>query len=531
MPDTRSNMFSTRQCFFFRFLMFPIFGLLFSTYTAAQTNFIPLERGDIKEKEDRWTFSPNVQLSGDYRFHAFYKISGTRDQKIQGQPAPNEVIFENDLRFRVRSAMHRIFSINLEMEVRQDPFNDSDLRGQEAGSRDTPDSQLTFLQARQAYFEYNSNPRSVVKLGKHYLNIGDRKGKVFSGILSGISQQCTAGTWCYEVGALRTAPNPGDWMYYLSLDYPFIDYKNADGSASNVFNVEIFRILYTERHIPLAKTNVPAPRPYELDYVREDIYAKDREDRIMAFDAFEQQYFGMRLKWETTHWFLSLDGTAVQGIRRLHLLPDEKGSIGMAFFGENTALNRHKYTTNEVIAGLVTELEVSYHTEVYRFGLMGLYASGDKEQADPSHEGANLLKSYHGYYEITPGTYQGTRFYFNGKSTTLDGGTGLGHSVNNSSVFGIRYHVTSEEPLFHYELGLYELNRVRSVFNERGDRVRHIGQEWDNRFLWNMDKHLHLEVEVNLFRPGGAFSYDDYTPPILSPELIIHGVGRLIYSF
>ena len=32
----------------------------------AQANFVPLERGDVSEREENLTFSPGLKLSGDY---------------------------------------------------------------------------------------------------------------------------------------------------------------------------------------------------------------------------------------------------------------------------------------------------------------------------------------------------------------------------------------------------------------------------------------------------------------------------------
>ena len=61
------------RVFFIRLLSLSpafIFLVLLSTSGSAyaQSYFVPLERGDYTEREEHLTFSPGVELSGDYRF-------------------------------------------------------------------------------------------------------------------------------------------------------------------------------------------------------------------------------------------------------------------------------------------------------------------------------------------------------------------------------------------------------------------------------------------------------------------------------
>ena len=44
--------------------------------TVAQTHFVPLERGDVFERKEHLTFSPGVELSGDFRLRTS-KINST----------------------------------------------------------------------------------------------------------------------------------------------------------------------------------------------------------------------------------------------------------------------------------------------------------------------------------------------------------------------------------------------------------------------------------------------------------------------
>lgn len=525
-------MYTYRQsitCITYRNLFNTIIGILIGLIipifepveTNAQTNFIPMERGEYKEVEDRWAFSPGLELSGEYRGRSLLKSSGQLPAKEYGEPSPSDVFLDQDLRLKIRSTAHRMFSINLELETFQEPINNADIRSQQSTQNST-ESQEVILQARQAYLEYNPNPKAILKLGKHEINVGDRRGKIFSGILTGFSESCTAGTWCFEIGALKLAQHPADWLYYGSLDYPFFYEVDEKGNPIHILRVEVFRIKYTERNIPLGINNVPAPRTSS----DEDIYVVDQDGNTMYYDAHEQEYWGLRFVWETKRWFFYADAVANQGNRRYHLKPDEDGLVHNANLGD-----KNFKQTKESIAGVAGEIELSFRLPEHTFTLMGLYSRGDRQKEDTAREGKNYLRILEGYYEIAPGSYQGTRFYFNGKSNDWRSGTGLGHSINNTVLGGFRYRISPQTMPFFYEIGLYELQRDRSILNENGVREKYIGTELNNMFSTKVDKYLTLDLELNAFLPGGAFSFDDHSRPFDNPELITHFVGRIRYSF
>ena len=107
------------------------------------------------------------------------------------------------------------------------------------------------------------------------------------------------------------------------------------------------------------------------------------------------------------------------------------------------------------------ELEMSYTSGDHRYGFIAMMARGDKEIQDPNKEGLNYLRDLSGYYEIMPGTYKGTQFYFNGGSTELNSGTGLGHSINNTSMLGLRYNYDVPDSETLYLGGIYQLKRMQ----------------------------------------------------------------------
>ena len=171
--------------------------------TYAQANFVPLERGDVSEREEHLTFSPGLKLSGDYRFRTSKIHSQSLPESRTETNSPEEFSFDQDLRIHLRSTVHRVISLNLEIATIQEPIYKSDIRATRTSRITGYESQAANLTARQSYLELNRNPNEEAKLGKHVINIGDRRGKVFSGILSGFSQRCKAGTWCYELSLIH----------------------------------------------------------------------------------------------------------------------------------------------------------------------------------------------------------------------------------------------------------------------------------------------------------------------------------------
>ena len=87
---------------------------------TAQTHFVPLERGDVSERNEHLTFSSGVELSGDYRLR-ISKINSTSLPVSRTETnSAEEFSFDQDLRLRLRSTVHRIISINLELATNQE---------------------------------------------------------------------------------------------------------------------------------------------------------------------------------------------------------------------------------------------------------------------------------------------------------------------------------------------------------------------------------------------------------------------------
>ena len=80
-------------------------------------------------------------------------------------------------------------------------------------------------------------------------------------------------------------------------------------------------------------------------------------------------------------------------------------------------------------------------------------------------------------------------------------------------------------------MGLYELKRIKPVLDIQGSKSSMIGLELDNTFTILFAGYAKIDLDINAFLPGKAFSYDDQTVPAVNENIIYHFAGRLTYSF
>lgn len=495
---------------------------------AAQSNFIPLERGDHSERKERLTFSPGLEFSGSFRFRTSKVHSTSSMQSRSDTNSPEEFSLDQDLRLHFRTNLHRTISINLEIATNQEPYYKSDIRTSKTSRHSELDSQLSNIYARQSYLEINRNPSEETKLGKQIINIGDRRGKVFYGILSGLTQRCKAGTWCYELGGMKLSSADGDWLYFFSLDYPFWHEVDGLGSIIDSFRIEVFRIKYTEHDVPLGLNNIPASRLSENNLADLEsngfnsgsscndilsIYTVNSSCKPIYYNAHELEYFGIRLQWQTNNWYIYADIISNQGNRNYYQYDDRHN------------LDRRK------ISGNAAEFEISWMKTGEKFTFLGMMAQGDEQLSDDSNTGLNYRRNLNGFFEISPGTYRGTQFYFNGGSPEINSGTGLGHSINNTQLSGFVYHYDIPETRVTYKFGIYNLMHIKPVIDSFGNKSSKIGVEWDNTFSMVFAEHAKIDLDFNAFKPDLAFSYSDHITPPAKRDTIYHLAGRITYSF
>jgi hypothetical protein len=229
--------------------------------------------------------------------------------------------------------------------------------------------------------------------------------------------------------------------------------------------------------------------------------------------AHEQEYYGLKLFYENTNYKIYADFIGNLGNRKYYVY--------------DLRTNQHKQKVN----GFASEIELSINFDKSEFSFINLFARGDKQIADPNKLGLNFKRDLGGFYEIVPGSYQGNQFYFNGSNSVLNSGTGLGHSINNTNMQGIRLKYNLSDSEIKYKAALYQIKRVESVIDNDGEFVKDIGLEFDNVFSLIIANHAVLEVDMNFFLPKEAFSLNDHTPPGQITDLFLLLATRFILYF
>jgi hypothetical protein len=506
----------------------------------AQLNFKPLERGEVTETEEKLIVLRGLDVGGDYALRA-------REQKSSGlTDLQRNTEVDQDFRLNFHTLFHRDVAMHLTVQTGRTALDSTNLRVPQAGDRGGMiDGEPITLTAREAYLRYDFNPNSHLLFGKHELSLGDRRGKVLNVIAPGVTFDCRVGTWCMPFGAVRVGSNSSDWTYHWALDYRAWD--EPQNGLRSVLEVEIFRIMYTEQNIPLAKNLGPgawrrnpnddpsAPTTAApAGLITEDVAPTSAicgarcAKRPILYDAHEQNYFGLRANWEASAFFWNFDITSAQGNRKYHLYSQDSGPLYNAGLGQPLF--------KQTQSGIAMESEIGFRWLNGRMGLRAMHATGDPPAmlGDGSSlpNGAGYLRSLRGYYEISPGTYRGTRLYFNGADGQVELGGGLGHSINNKRVVGFFLDLDYPETTrVGYSLGLHQIWLNEAVYNQAGELKDNVGFEWDNMLTWHIHKALKFQAEANLLQAGGAFALNDTTPPESLQFLFVQAIGRLVYHF
>jgi hypothetical protein len=500
-------------------------GLMLAAATAlAQTNFAPLEQGEYEEDEDRVLVIKGVEANLKYAFRLHDLSAGDASGDIQ------TTRLDQDLRLDLSTNIHRDLSVHLVLETFQEPISEGNIREQPEADRDrTADSGDLAIHAREAYLRYFFNPNSALTFGKQELAIADRKGLVYAGIAPAVHFDCTVGTWCMPFGGIKVNENTADWLYHWGLTYTAWD-DRPPGELPSSLRVGLFRYYYSEQGIPLARNN--GPGYFNPDDPTTPIEGQQTDDagNPIYYDITDHDIFGLNVDWEGGALFGSLNFANSQGERNYHLYrADVTGLPEMQFDTEDPVKKRQKK-----INGWVLHAELGYKWRPRKLGLVGfrwLHATGDPDRGNRNN-GASFLRGMSGYYEVTPGSYSGTRLWFNGSDASVDGGAGFGHSVNNTRMYGLFLEAHDPDSArAGYSGGFYYLKRIHSVLDTKDKKQDYIGMEWDNMLTWYFHNAAKVQFELNLMEQGGAFAYSDFETPDREKHLIVQTIARIVYEF
>jgi hypothetical protein len=519
-------------------LLLPL--LLPSVARAQQLNFQPLERGDYTDVEQKLIMLRGLEVGVDYAL----QFRNQRDPELPADLRGSDV--NQDLRLNLDTVFHRDARVHLSLELANQRFTGN--VGLRDSTTDTSgrlnDGFATALNVREAYLRYNFNPRSGLIMGKQELSLGDRRGMTFDALVPAFTFDCQVGTWCMPFGVALLGQHKGDGIVHWALQYNAYDTAPpappspvsppagspppapvpATGLRDRL-QVEIFRLRYNETNVPLGlnlgpgrfnpsdPTSVSAFDPSQLLDVGgagEPVY----------YDAHSQDYFGFRVNWLGGPMFANFDVVVYRGNRGYHLYTQD------SFLSQTGT-----FLANRPVKGTALQTELGYRWEQGRAGLRYMTATGDRYEValdgQPSYN-----RALSGYYEITPGSYSGTRLWFNGANTRVDLGGGLGHSVNNTRLLGAFFDWNDpDKRRVGYAAGIYDLTLNNPIPDSTGKLQNRIGVEVDNMLTWYFHQAIRLQFEANAILAGGAFRPDDFTPPDYRQHAFYQMVGRLVYSF
>lgn len=485
---------------------------------AQQLNFQPLERGDYTEEEQRIIMLRGLEASANYAAEFRNDHQGNLPIEQKGSQ------LRQDFRLKLDSIYNRDLRLHLTLDLSTRRFSSADLRSStQSAPGSLNDSLPTVLNVREAYLRFNFNPRSGIIIGKQELSLGDRRGKTFDALVPGITFDCFVGTWCMPFGVAVVGRFHSDAVTHWALQYNAYD-TPSDGMR-DLLKVEVYRIRYEEGDVPLG-TNLGPARYNPADPTAGAGTADSSQlldtgtgGQPIYYDAHAQDYYGFRADWKGGAFFANFDATAFRGERAYHLFN----------MSQDLALTNNRRTVVQV-RGTALEGELGLRWLKGHFGLRFMTATGDSYQAYSN--GENYNRSLGGYYEIVPGSYAGTRLWFNGANTTVDSGSGLGHSVNDTRLFGT--FVDWKDPdvrRMGYRGGLYSLSLNKPIPDADGNLKKRIGTEWDNMLIWYAHKSMQLQFEANVILAGGAFRVNDYSAPDPKQHNYYQAVARLVYAF
>ena len=485
---------------------------------AQQLNFQPLDRGEFTEVEQRLMVAKSLEVGADYSMRV-------RTQNQDDLPAAERnTEIGQDLRLRLETIFHTDVQVHLTLELVEESFTrgstrlaPKDRRGQ------TNDGFPTTLNAREAYLRYRINPRSSLLLGKQEISLGDRRGKTFHALVPAITMDCKIATWCMPFGVANLGGTNDSAVTHWALQYQAWD--TQEGAFRDHLEVEVFRVHYAEADVPLGRNLGPA----RYNPANPDSVAGAHPSQLLDpggatpgpvyYDAKAMEYFGFRVNWEGGALFANMDVVGVKGERRYHLWNAHQ-TLSAAGQAEN----------RQSVRGSTAEAELGYRWGMGRIGLRYMTATGLSNQ--PYSNGQNYLRSVVGYYEIVPGSYRGTRLWFNGADGSLEDGAGLGHSVNNTRLQGIFFDWADQSKArVGISTGLYDLRHNEPIPDANGVLQQKIGLEWDNTVTWYVHKALKFQAEANGILAGGAFRPDDTSVPNPIQDNFYQFVGRVVYSF
>mgnify|MGYP003966856801 FL=1 len=482
-----------------------ILGSLLIQYNQklfAQQYFTSLKRGEYKVVEEDTNFNPGAKISGSYEaFGASRRLGFFNGDAFGGK------IYQ-DISLNLQSKVNTNVSLHVKLGHKSFVVSEQDSAYSTAypsESRDSTSDDGFNVVFDEAFLEYNHNPNASLRIGRQYIDMGDRKGLIFEGEATAISQGCRIGTWCYSIGGARIGEGGSSALLWAQLDYPVFEsgvlipdpWGNKPTRQEKSLAVEIFRITHGGNDIPLAEYGGWTGKLTE----HHDTLDDTTSGNPVYFDNDGVEYIGLNLIWNYVDFDLNFTWANLSGSRD--------------YFSVNPVDNLGTSLGRQTVSGSAYLLDLGYRlTEKWKSTLNLFTASGSKAENDGEKIWEDSSKSF---FEVKKGSFGDALIYLNGRN-----GIGDGHSVANLTFYGLNFAYRSKEDNFIMDLDLYDFSRTNAVFvNQKGmpQRIsKDIGLELDFRIDWQLEERLFFQFYAAYFQPGVAYTVNDSIRPETRPK-------------
>lgn len=482
-----------------------LFGLLLIQSTEkliAQQNFTPLKQGEYDVIEESNGFNPGAKVSGSYEASGASRRLGLLSGDAFGGKFFQDISLSFQSKINTNVSLHVKLGHKSIVVSEQESIYDSHYPTETVDSTSDDGLNVVF---DEAFLEYNHNPNASLRIGKQYIDIGDRKGLVFEGEATAISQACRIGTWCYSVGGARLGEGGESSLFWAQLDYPIYEsgvlipdpWGKKPTRQETSFSVEIFRIMYGGNNIPLAEYGGWTAKFSEQHDTVDDTSSGDP----VYFDNDGVEYIGLNLIWNYFDFDLNFTWSNMTGDRD--------------YFSVNPVDNMGSSLGSQAVSGSAYLLDLGYRlTADWKSTLRIFTASGNEFDSDGEKIWESDSKAY---FEVKKGSFGDAIIYFNGRN-----GIGDGHSVANLSFYALKFGHRGKENNYTVDLNAYSFRRTGSVFvNQKGEEERkegNIGMELDFRIDWQLEERLFFQLFAAYFQPGDAYTVNDNVRPEFNPQ-------------
>lgn len=477
---------------------------------SAQQYFEPLKRGEYEVVEEDTSFHPGAKISGSYEAYA----GDRREGLVTGDSFGGK--FYQDIELSIQSKINTNVSLNVTVGHQSPEVSEQDesYDTRDPSEKSTEESGGGFnLVFKEAFLQYDHNPNARLKIGRHHLLIADRKGLVFEGDASAISQGCRIGTWCYSIGGARLGEEGKAALFWASLDYPVYEsgvvipdpWGEQRTRQEKSFSVEIYRVMYGGNDIPLAEYGGWTGRYSQHHDTADDTAAGDP----VYFNNDGVEYIGLNIIWNHYDFDLNLTWSNLAGSRD--------------YFFKNRNTGQGAALGSKAISGNAYLLDAGYRlTEEWKSTLRIFSASGN----DISNDTEKIWDiDASAYYEVQKGSFGDALIYFDGKE-----GIGDGHSVANTSFLALKFSYRDQADKVGAEVNLYQFTRTKPVLvNAKGEnerKSRKIGLELDTTVEWRLEERLFFSAFAAYFFAGDAYTVNDSLRPEADPsDFTLLGIG------